>query len=109
MGTKESITINDACKEILAGTMTADEAAAIFHGGYGIKHFSPTGDEAGPYLAMVDADERLFPVVDKPAVARPMDYPTGRILDCGCTVYMRVHVMSASLGSSCANCYDNNC
>ena len=34
------------------------------------------------------------------------DYPDGRKLSCGCTVYRKVEVMSASLGSSCFNCYD---
>lgn len=35
------------------------------------------------------------------------DYPQGRVLACGCTVYYRVDVMSASLGSSCERCYDD--
>ena len=34
------------------------------------------------------------------------DYPDGRNLSCGCTVYSKWEVMSASLGSSCPNCYD---
>jgi len=35
-----------------------------------------------------------------------LDYPEGRVLDCGCTVYSKREVMSASLGSSCQDCYD---
>lgn len=34
------------------------------------------------------------------------DYPQGRKLDCGCVVYNKINVMSASMGSSCSNCYD---
>jgi hypothetical protein len=34
------------------------------------------------------------------------DYPNGRKLSCGCTVYYRSEVMSASLGTSCPNCFD---
>jgi len=34
------------------------------------------------------------------------DYPEGRKLACGCTVYYKHEVMSASLGSSCFNCFD---
>ena len=37
---------------------------------------------------------------------RKPDYPEGRRLSCGCTVYHSHEVMSASLGSSCFNCYD---
>ena len=34
------------------------------------------------------------------------DYPEGRKLACGCVVYSQHEVMSASLGSSCGQCYD---
>ena len=37
---------------------------------------------------------------------RKNDYPSGRVLDCGCTVYNQIEVMNASMGSSCADCYD---
>lgn len=37
---------------------------------------------------------------------RTPDYPDGRRLSCGCTVYWKHEVMSASRGSSCFNCYD---
>jgi len=37
---------------------------------------------------------------------RAPDYPQGRRLDCGHVVYYRSHVMGASLGSACADCYD---
>ena len=42
----------------------------------------------------------------KPRPVRQPDYPNGRKLSCGCTVYNAVEVMNASMGSSCANCYD---
>lgn len=38
--------------------------------------------------------------------ARKPDYPDGRKLDCGCTVFYAAGVMNASMGSSCGNCYD---
>lgn len=34
------------------------------------------------------------------------DYPQGRKLDCGCTVYQQSDVMNASMGTSCQDCYD---
>lgn len=37
---------------------------------------------------------------------RQPDYPGGRMLDCGCVVYYKWEVMSASLGSACSECYD---
>lgn len=37
---------------------------------------------------------------------KKLDYPNGRKLDCGCTVYYQSEVMSASMGTSCQNCYD---
>ena len=59
--------------------------------------------EAGQVPASTPEDEleaaRLQP---RPA----LDYPDGRKLSCGCTVYGKWEVMSASLGSSCPNCYD---
>ena len=45
-------------------------------------------------------------VKPEPRQPRPDDYPNGRKLSCGCTVYNRSEVMSASLGSSCQDCYD---
>jgi len=34
------------------------------------------------------------------------DYPTGRRLSCGHTVYFSAHIMSTSSGPSCMDCYD---
>ena len=52
------------------------------------------------YAEIRDADAQ------KPRRAQKPDYPNGRQLGCGCTVYNAHEVMSASMGSSCANCYD---
>lgn len=52
------------------------------------------------YAMIRDADAR------KPRKVQQPDYPNGRRLSCGCTVYNAVEVMNASMGSSCANCYD---
>jgi len=37
---------------------------------------------------------------------RQPDYPQGRKLSCGCTVFYAAHVMNASMGTSCQDCYD---
>lgn len=42
----------------------------------------------------------------QPKPAPKLDYPQGRKLDCGHTVYHQSEVMSASLGTSCPDCYD---
>jgi len=42
----------------------------------------------------------------KPRQVRQPDYPGGRKLGCGCTVYYQSEVMSASMGSSCSSHYD---
>jgi hypothetical protein len=47
-----------------------------------------------------------FRIKPEPRQPRPVDYPDGRRLDCGCLVYDRAEIMSASLGSSCPDCYD---
>lgn len=52
------------------------------------------------YDRLRDADAQPEP---KP---RKNDYPGGRVLDCGCTIYNKIDVMNASQGSSCENCYD---
>jgi len=38
--------------------------------------------------------------------SRQLDYPQGRKLKCGCTVWHAAHVMNASMGTSCSDCYD---
>jgi len=80
---------------------------------YGIEYFSV---EAGPQARhqmsiMQELYVRLAAV--KAATAQRQqpqqqrhDYPTGRVLDCGCTVYDAIEVMNASLGTACADCYD---
>jgi len=37
---------------------------------------------------------------------RTADYPEGRVLDCGCTVYSRTDMLTTSHGTSCQDCYD---
>ena len=41
-----------------------------------------------------------------PRPAPVYDYPTGRKISCGCTVYNQIEVMSASMGTSCSYHYD---
>jgi hypothetical protein len=45
-------------------------------------------------------------LIGTPKPQRKPDYPNGRVLDCGCTVYWKHEVMSTSRGSSCEACYD---
>ena len=40
------------------------------------------------------------------ASPRAVDYPEGRVLDCGCTVYSRMSVMNTSSGTARPDCYD---
>lgn len=52
------------------------------------------------------ADLRRQGLERRPVTPRAHDYPNGRELDCGHVVYDAVEVMTASLGSSCSECYD---
>ena len=79
---------------------------------YGIKYFSiDAGPEARHQMNVLkelrvrlEAIRVARTASPKPAIRQ--DYPTGRTLDCGCTVYDRHEVMSASMGSACESCYD---
>lgn len=42
----------------------------------------------------------------QPKAERQPDYPEGRKLDCGHTVYWKREVMNASRGTACPDCYD---
>jgi hypothetical protein len=59
--------------------------------------------EAGKVPASTPEDELE---AARLAGRRSPDYPNGRKLSCGHTVYWKSDVMSASLGSSCPDCYD---
>ena len=59
--------------------------------------------EAGKVSASTLEDE-LEAVQSQPRSR--YDYPQGRKLACGCTVFYAAHVMNASLGTSCQDCYD---
>ena len=54
------------------------------------------------YARLMTARAEAKPTI-RPVMA---DYPSGRKLSCGHTVYTQTEVMSASLGSSCTDCYD---
>lgn len=57
---------------------------------------------AGTRWTTIKTERAALP---KPAPRQP-DYPTGRKLNCGHIVHMAAEVMSASLGTSCPDCYD---
>ena len=79
---------------------------------YGIKYFSvEAGPEARQQMSILRElngrlEEMRAAMVSRPKPAIHQDYPTGRVLDCGCTVYDSHEVMSASTGSACESCYD---
>jgi len=61
----------------------------------------------GHCLRMAFEAKRLTDIENKKLQTPKIhDYPEGRTLDCGHTVYDRVMVMHASLGTSCPDCYD---
>jgi hypothetical protein len=67
-------------------------------GGFGI-------GELGRTPASTPADNAEAQQITRRQMPAP-DYPKGRRLSCGHIVYYRSHVLSASLGSSCQDCYD---
>ena len=68
--------------------------------GYGIGRVPRDVDPSDELRAELEIAERE--AKQRP----PADYPRGRKLDCGHTVYYQWEVMSASLGSTCGGCYD---
>lgn len=95
--------LNESFKNIL------DEQSKINKGGIAMSDqvnkisFFGIG-EAGKVPASTTQDE--FEAVRLQPHHSP-DYPNGRKLSCGCTVYYKTDVMSASMGTSCLDCYDN--
>ena len=77
---------------------------------YGIKYAEITPKHGATMMIQYAvALRRLNTIESEPKAApatRPDDYPAGRKLDCGCTVYSQNEVMTASFGSSCSECYD---
>jgi hypothetical protein len=67
---------------------------------YGIGRVPRDVDTIVEKLAEIEAVELMRKHTPQP------DYPNGRRLDCGCVVYYRSHVMNASIGTACADCYD---
>jgi len=79
---------------------------------YGIRYFSiEAGPEARHQMNVlrelnIRLEKLRAAMVASPKPAIRHDYPTGRTLDCGCTVYDKHEVMNASTGSACESCYD---
>lgn len=83
-------------------TLTRDEAIAALEAGRGLRN-----DRDDWYSNCRDGEAHDRKMAGHRARAEAgKDYPAGRRLDCGHTVYYSAHVMSASLGSSCPECYD---
>lgn len=49
---------------------------------------------------------RASELVKPKCTADPNFSNNGWVLDCGCTVYHRSHIMRSSRGTSCVDCYD---
>lgn len=63
------------------------------------------------HLLKIDLAKLRLRGIDQERAAQPKpeqkpDYPQGRKLSCGHTVYYQSEVMTASVGSSCPDCYD---
>jgi len=76
-----------------------------YHAGYRMEAYTPEF-----CVEMALARRRLNGIEAErkaqPRAKRQPDYPEGRRLDCGCIVFFKSEVMRASLGTSCADCYD---
>ena len=110
----EKLTINSvvAMDEAQRAALTDEQIMDLE---YGILYYDPwmsngaqeakrqasiIGSELSPRLTAIKAARQ------QARTPRKHDYPTGRTLDCGCIVYDAREVMNASLGTSCADCYD---
>jgi len=75
-----------------------------YSGGYYMEAYTPT------FCLRMGLEGRRLSAISKENPLNPKnkihDYPDGRTLDCGHTVYDKVMVMHASMGSCCPDCYD---
>ena len=99
-------TINEYIAEVLNGTMTADEAARDMFPklSYAVEYYSPAQGEWDAYQGIRRAYQALTAATPKQDPRKP-DEVEMVACKCGHTV-PRSLVMSASMGSSCPDCYD---
>lgn len=82
--------------------LTRDEAVAALEAGKELRY-----DSSDWYSNCRDGEAYDRKVAARKAKAEAAkDWPEGRKLSCGHVVYYSSQVMSASRGSSCADCYD---
>ena len=85
---------------------------AMKYGDFGMPHYhtDPEGRQSGIESTIHQLRYRAIHAASlRKLAAEPTstpDYLEGRRLDCGHDVYYRSHVMNASLGTSCPDCYD---
>jgi hypothetical protein len=109
METKKIKTVNTLIALVQTGELTAEKAAKIAvenDMGYGMKFYSCQFDEeVKPFWAIKEIWQEM--IAEKTASVIPVkkDVPKMVKCSCGCTIPKNL-VMSASLGSSCPNCYD---
>jgi len=110
----ERLTINSVV-EMDQAQRDALTDAQIMDLAYGIDYYDPWmsngAQEAKRQTQIIDNElaPRLAAIKAARAQARTPrkhDYPNGRTLDCGCTIYDTHEVMSTQNGTSCADCYD---
>lgn len=98
------MTINECIARMQKNTMTADEAAVeLGEYSYAVPNYSPARGEWEQYQAIVSAHKRIFSCPPK----SPSKPPEMQFVKCSCghTIPSGL-VMSASMGSSCPDCYD---
>ena len=93
-------TINELITEVRNGNMTVEEAAVEVHP-YAARYYEPSDGEWDTYQAIRQEFERRQ--APPKAVTSP-DVPMRRC-SCGHTIPENL-VMSASMGTSCPDCYD---
>jgi hypothetical protein len=108
------------CEQYQVATATegvrAYSDAELMSMAYGLEYgdYSPTpkGYTVQKWFEMALASRRYQTLKTERVAAQTKrqkpqaDYPQGRKLACGCIVYSKSQVMSASLGTSCPDCYD---
>ena len=97
------MTINECIKRMQDGIMTADQAAIeLGEHSYAVPNYSPARGEWDQYQAIVSAHKQIF--AKKP---QQVAQPEIKMVKCSCGHNVpQGLVMSASMGTSCPNCYD---
>ena len=94
--------INNRATYATDRTLNRDEAVAALESNKELRN-----DKNDWYSNCRDGEAYDKKIAERRAKAEAAkDYPEGRKLKCGHVVHYKSQVMSASMGSSCADCYD---